>query len=424
MQLSQRQMMIIGGAIIGIVILLLILGTGIRPDRSRSQEIVVWGLFEDPEMFEEIAKAHLQETGNKIIYIQKNPITYEQELLNALAGGSGPDVFFFKNSWLLRHNDKVETAPDNLFTAGEIEENYPQIVARDFISESEVFAVPMFLDTLALFYNQDLLDQAAVPFPPKTWEELVEITPRLTKTDASRGIVYSGVALGTPNNTDHAADILSLLMIQAGSEIVDNEFNVTFHRTKAGEESLGFYSQFAKPTSKSYTWNDNFDSSIEEFAMGKVAIIFGYASDIQKIKSISPYFNLKIALMPQSRSASIRKDYASYWGLAVNKHSQKSLAAWNLISYLSQNEQSRDFQRKTQLPPAKRLLLSEVKNQPLMDVFSKQAYTAVSWPQPETNVVESIFKRGITDALSDRKSLNNIVSDMANEIDELFKKSI
>jgi len=213
------------------------------------------------------------------------------------------------------------------------------------------------------------------------------------------------------------------LMIQAGSEIVDDQFNVTFQRTKAGIESLGFYTQFAKPKSKTYSWNDNFDDSIEEFAQGKVAMVLGYASDIQKIRAISPYFNFKIALMPQPGKSTLRKDYASYWGLAVNKQSKKSEAAWNLISYLSQNEQAEAFQRKTQLPPAKRLLLDQVRNQPLMDIFSKQAYTAASWPQPDSNLIDRIFKRGISDAVSEKESLDSIIADMANEIDEIFKKS-
>ena len=423
MQFSQRQLLIIGGTVLGLIVLVFVLAIGLRPDKSKSQELIIWGLFDDPELFQSLAEAHLQETGNSIVYIQKNPVTYEQELLNALAGGSGPDIFFFKNSWLLRHYDKVKTAPQNLFTAQAIEQNYPQIVSKDFVSGDNVYAVPMFIDTLALFYNQNLLDQAAVPFAPKTWEELVEMTPKLTRVNERRDILYSAAALGAADNVSHATDILSLLMIQAGSEIVDDQFNVTFQRTKAGVESLDFYTQFAKPKSKTYAWNDNFDNSIEEFARGKVAMVLGYASDIQKIRAVSPYFNFKIALMPQPQAASLRKDYASYWGLAVNKQSKKSEAAWNLISYLSQNEQAGAFQRKTQLPPAKRLLLDQVRNQPLMDIFSRQAYTAVSWPQPDANLIDRIFKRGINDAVSEKEPLDSIVADMANEIDEIFKKS-
>ena len=121
MQFSQRQLLIIGGIVLSAVVLVFVLTIGLRPDRSKSQELIIWGLIDDPELFQSLAKAHLQETGNSIVYVQKDPATYEQELLNALAGGTGPDIFFFKNSWLLRHYDKVKTAPQILFTASAIE---------------------------------------------------------------------------------------------------------------------------------------------------------------------------------------------------------------------------------------------------------------------------------------------------------------
>ena len=186
---------------------------------------------------------------------------------------------------------------------------------------------------------------------------------------------------------------------------------------------MNFFTQFAKPKNKIYTWDDKFDGSIEEFARGKVAMVLGYASDIQTIRAVSPYFNFKVTLMPQPQDSTLRKDYASYWGLAVRKQSKKADAAWNLVSFLSQNEQAEAFARKTNLAPAKRLLLNNLRNQPIMDIFSKQAYTAVSWPQPDSNLIERIFKNGIADALAEKEPLDSIVTGMANEIDEIFKKA-
>jgi multiple sugar transport system substrate-binding protein len=412
--------MIIGGVIAGIIVLFLIISFSLKPSESKAANLVIWGTIESPELFTDLAKSYIQETKVKIAYIIKDEKTYEQELVNALAAGSGPDIFFFKNTWLLKHYNKVQPAPKSLFTAQAIDQSYPQAVLRDFTSGDNVYAIPLYLDTLALFYNQSLLDQAAIPFPPKTLEELVEMTPRLTKFNERRDILYSGMALGTATNISHAADILPLLMVQAGSDIVNEDLNITFHRTNAGAQALSFYTQFTKPKNKVYSWDEKMGNSIEELARGKVAMAIGYASDIRIIRSVSPYFNFKIVPMPQPQDIRLRKDYANYWGLAVNKQSKYKQAAWELISFLSQNEPAENFARRTNLPPAKRILLDKFKNQPIMDVFSRQAYTAISWPQADPSLIEQIFKTGISEALSEKQPLDMIISSMANQMEKIY----
>lgn len=421
-KLSQRQIFIILGLIGAGLVFLLILLLGLKPSKSNAPKLVIWGTFDNPELFSDLIGPYVERTQAKITYVPKNPETYEQELINALAAGSGPDIFFFKNTWLLKHYNKVQPAPKSLFTVSAIEQNYPQVVVRDFTAGDNVFAIPLFLDTLALFYNQSLLDQATIPFPPKTLEELVEMAPKLTKFNERRDILYAGVALGTVENISHATDILSLLILQAGSNIVGNDYIITLNRTNAGIQALNFYTQFAKPKNRVYSWDEKMGNSIEEFARGKVALVFGYASDIPIIRSISPYLNFKISPMPQPASAQLRKDYASYYGLAVNKQSRYKQAAWEFISYLSQNEVAEAFARKVNLPPAKRVLLDRLRNQPIMDVFSRQAFTALSWPQADPVLINRIFETAIKQSLAETQPLDTIISEVANQLDKLYKR--
>ncbi|MEW5805465.1 MAG: extracellular solute-binding protein [Patescibacteria group bacterium] len=420
--LSRRQLLIIGGIAGAALVLLLIIFVGLKPSKSGAAKLIIWGTFENPELFSDLIKPFTQQTKAEITYVPKDPKTYEQELINALAAGAGPDIFFFENTWLLKHYNKIQPAPKSLFTVSAVEQSYPQVVVRDFTSADNVYAIPLFLDSLALFYNQDLLDQAAIPFPPKTLEELVEMAPKLTKFNERRDILYSGFALGSAANVSHATDILSLLMLQAGSNIISNDFTITLHQTNAGAQALNFYTQFAKSKNQVYSWDEKMGNSIEEFARGKAAIAIGYASDIPIIRSISPYFNFKIALMPQPETSQLRKDYASYYGLAVNKQSRYKQAAWELISFLSQNETAESFARKVNLPPAKRILLDRFKNQPIMDIFSRQAYTALSWPQADPIIIDQIFKSAISQSLAETQPLDMIISSVANQLDKLYKQ--
>ena len=59
-----------------------------------------------------------------------------------------------------------------------------------------IFAMPLYSDTLALYYNKDLLSQAGIARPPRTWEELEIQVQTLTKIDEYGNITQSGISMG------------------------------------------------------------------------------------------------------------------------------------------------------------------------------------------------------------------------------------
>ena len=421
MPFTKRQIIIVGIVIAAIIIAVLLFSVGSQ-NKGHKTTLTVWGVYDDKSVWGTITKQYQQETGNTITYIEKNPETYEQELIDALASGNGPDIFYFKNTWLFKHLKKIAPAPAALFTAQSVDQNYPRVVARDFTSNNNVYAIPLSVDTLALFYNPALLDQAAIAFPPKTWEELIAMVPKLKKVDTTGAVQAAAVSMGTGSNVNHASDLLSLLMMQSGSSIVNESYQTTFV-SMGGESAMTFMTQFARLNSPTYTWNQTMDPSLEAFAKGQVALAFGYASDIGYIRSVSPYFDFKIAPMPQPASATARKDYASYWGLAVSKQSNKYQTAWDFISQMTQIEPNQLYAQKTNMPAAKRIILQTMQNDPVLGVFAKQAYTALSWPQPDPELVNKIFVDAIDAAANNRITSQQAISSMATQIDQLFNKA-
>jgi len=423
MNLTKKQILIIGIVIVVLIGGYFLLRSSLRTPGS-VKELTIWGPVDDKNVILEMSKKYTQETGNKVIYQMINPNNYEQTLINSLAAGTGPDIFYFKNNWLYKHYQIIVPAPTYLFTQNALSDIYAQAVVQNFTSNGYVYAMPLYLDSLAMFYNQELLDQAAIPFPPKTWEELVNITPLVTKKDLSGNILISGVALGTANNISHSADILSLLFMQSGAPLVTteprtNNLKIEFE-SSGNSDALSFYTQFAKPESKVYSWNERLGNSLNEFAKGKVAIVFGYAQDIKYLRSIAPYFNFKIAPMPQPQNATLRKDYASYWGLAVSKQSPNQAEAWNLINYLMQNDSLQIYSLRTNLPPAKRTLLQALSTNPIFDVFNRQSYTALNWYNPDPEKTEIILNQAINDVLKNRTTSYEAIRSIENQISRLF----
>ncbi|MFH1392733.1 MAG: extracellular solute-binding protein [bacterium] len=113
---------------------------------------------------------------------------------------------------------------------------------------------------LILFYNKDLIQT-----PPASWQEFMDI---------------KNGAIGTADNIKYAPEILVLLMLEQGVDWPDFDNNL-------GETALKFYTQFADPSKKVYTWNESRENSLIEFAQGKVSIIFAYEQDKDMFANIN-----------------------------------------------------------------------------------------------------------------------------------------
>jgi multiple sugar transport system substrate-binding protein len=419
MSFTKQQIILIISIILVVGLAGLWLYQGLKSSPNKGITLVVWGVSDDKDIWDELTKPYAQETQNKVVYVKKNEKTYENDLINALASGTGPDVFYFHNTWFLKHYDKVVPAPKSIATDAIIEENYVSTVKKDFVSGSQVIALPLFIDSLALFYNPLLLDQAAIPFPPKTWEELLLMAPKLTKFDDRKNIIYSAVALGTGNNIANATDILMLLMMQSGAVMVNTKtLQADFGTNPSG--TLKFYTQFANNQTSVYSWNSSLANSLDEFARAKVAFVFGYAKDIAYIKSIAPYFSFKIALMPQPQKSVLRQDFANYWGLTVSKQSRYPNEAWQMIAKVTSDSQSQWYSQRNNLSPAKKNLISLFSNDPILGVFTRQAYTATNWYQPNTQGVKTLFNETIENLNKNRLTPEGAVQYLYNQVNRMF----
>ncbi|MDP3740903.1 MAG: extracellular solute-binding protein, partial [bacterium] len=219
-------------------------------------ELTWWKPFaelnEIQPILEEFRKAY---PNVQINFVGKNVDTYEDELIDALASGTGPDIFSIHNDWLPKHKDKMAPAPAKTLGLREYLESFVEVVSSDLTSEDQIYAVPLSVDVLALYYNKDILAGSGIVRPPATWEELVNMTPKLTRQDKFGNFERSAIALGTSDNINRAPDILGLLMLQNGVVLYspDRKF-ATFDQTlrdEAGnqynpaETALEFYTQFA-----------------------------------------------------------------------------------------------------------------------------------------------------------------------------------
>ena len=190
LNLSKRQL-IIGGIVLAAVVLLVFIFTGIIPGLVKKKADAVnlqFMGFEDRRVILPIIQKYQTAFPNvKIKYKQVGFNDYEKSLLNSLAAGAGPDLFMFHNTWLPKHFDKITPVSESQFTASQITALYPTVVVQDFAPDGVTWALPLYIDTLALFYNKDIFDDNSIALPPKTWLDFQDLVLQLPPPAAAIG---------------------------------------------------------------------------------------------------------------------------------------------------------------------------------------------------------------------------------------------
>jgi multiple sugar transport system substrate-binding protein len=405
-------------------------------------DLEIWGIFDDGNAYAEIFSQYKEANKSieEIKYKKFTVDTYKDDLLNALASGQGPDIFMIHSSWLPSFKDKIEAAPDFILGEQEFRNNFVDVVADDFLSEGKPYAVPLSVDSLALYYNRDLLNAEGIAAPPKTWEEFIEDVKRLKKIDPMGNITQAGASLGTAKNINRSTDILSLLMLQNGIQMTDQEGRATFERdvsvdgksVRAGENAWKFYTDFARIGSPFYTWNNSMHYSIDSFFEGTSAMMLSYSYNIDTIKNKNAKLNFAISPVPQY-SGKNPVGYANYWGFAVakNKVAKEDSAskappvsntvrireAWEFIKIMTtQNsgkitlvnminggnrsiafdfDPAKFYTDETKKPAARRDLINKQKTDPLLGSFAYGNLIAKSWRQANPEQIETILTEAI-----------------------------
>lgn len=418
-------------------------------------ELEVWGVYDDSDAFKEINElyAKLSPQIAKINYrkLTSNEHQFEEELVDALASGKGPDVIFFKNTWISKHHDRIAPLPNSKEHLPVFKQNFADIAVGDFVQNNEIYAMPLHCDTLALYYNKDILNQTGLAYPPSTWQELKKQVPKLTKIDDYGNITQAAAALGRskhPGGVNRAADILMLLMMQSGARMNSNNQTSAVEFEEGGNpgtSSLNFYTQFSQGSSEYYTWNTKMDYSIDSFIFGKTAMMINYSYVYPVLKKKNPKLNFDVAPVPQI-DFNNKVNFGSYWGLATIKNKEIKLTektgkytnedrireAWNYITFVTEKpkaeynleiDPAEIYLAKTKKPTARKDLIEKQASDPFLGVFAQQLLTAKSWRRPDEEAVDTIFEDMIDEVASGQKTSGEAMAAAMSRINALRKKN-
>lgn len=418
-------------SVIGVIILLQVLVfLRILPGRQApappSAEITFWNIDNNAEAWRQILQNfHTQFPAISVVYKQVNADGYEDMLLNQMAEGQGPDVFMLPNTLLVKNKNKIYPFPQESlsfsprdFSSAFVDGTYEDLVSPD----GSLYGLPLFIDTPVLFYNKDILNAAGIARVPANWEDLVTVSRQLTQKSVVGEILKSGLALGTSRTIDNSFEILSSLILQSGDPIIQRSPSLTAVLGEGGVKALAFYTSFANPSDKNFSWSDRMPNSLTAFAQASSAFAIGFYDDIARIRAKNPHLNFDIAPFPQQKGIAVPVVYGQYFFPTVSKFSKNPLAAWQFVTYITGKEGAGTYSKQTKRSPVRRDLLSVKPLDANLDIFYRQALIAKSWAVPDDMASRRLFQNAIESAVSGTLGTNDIINNLRDRLTLLLPK--
>ncbi|MEK7219348.1 MAG: extracellular solute-binding protein [Patescibacteria group bacterium] len=416
--------------VLAILGLLVFSGTIPLGDSNTSQgqgTVVLWGTTNSSRVAPLIEEFNVTNPTFVLKYVQKSADTLDQDLLEALASGVGPDLILLPDNLAFRYANRLFAIPYTSYSLATFKSNFSG-AGEVFLTGRGVLAFPITVDPLVMYYNRSILDANSVIYPPAFWDDLVKLVPILTKKDDANKITKSTVALGHFANVTHAKDILSALFMQTGNPIV-SEQNGTFisnlsssNRQHNVSSFLKFYTDFADPNNSIYSWNRSFPNSSNAFSREDLAFYFGFASELASLVSRNPNQNFAVASFPQVRNSNFKLTVSHTTGIAILASSRNFNTAFIAAGLLATGDFASKFAALEGVAPARRDLLATPPPNSFSPVFYSSAFYAKSWLDPSPRNTNDIFRRMVDSVLSNTLNVEGAVSDADNKLNLLLQR--
>lgn len=454
--------------ILSLVLALVASGCGLKQGNTEAMAelgapitLRYWRVFDGQDAFADIINAY--RAGHPNINIEYRKLRYEEyetALLEAWAEDRGPDIFSIHNTWLAKYDSKILPMPETIklpvvlerdkrsgevtkadyrtskaLSPIDIRTKFAEVAYQDAVRNNKIMALPLSVDTLALFYNRTMFDNAQITKIPSTWLEVKEAVKKLTVQDEAGKILQAGVALGGADNINRASDLVSLLMMQNGAQMTAAGGGATFNQASSysddknyrpGMEALRFYTDFAMPSKEVYSWSEEMEEASNAFIAGKLAMMLGYAYQLPLIKTQGAKINLGVAEVPHinvdgTDALGYKINMASYWVETVAKKTKYPNYSWDFLQFAASEEQVKSYLTRTKKPTALRALVNEQLSDYDIRPFASQVLTAKSWYSGRNPTgMEEIFDEMIKAITSGKNTAEEAIDYAAGRVNQTF----
>ncbi len=389
---------------------------------SGTLTVAIWDKNQEPGLTE-IMNDFTKETGIKT-QIQVTPWDQYWTMLEAGAtGGSLPDVFWMHSNEIARYSEyeMLLDLTDRIKSSDKMDmDKFPKDIVDIYNWQgTKQYAVPKDIDTIALWYNKTMFDEAGMPYPDKdwTWETFADAAKKLTKADGSQ----YGFAIRPSNDQAGWNNII----YDMGGEVISADKKSSGFSEEGTVKALKFLTDLMKEgVAPPYeVLADNTEEAL--FEAGKVAMITQGSWMLPELCS-NDYVkaNCDIAVLPKDAETGRRASIYNGLGWAASANTSMPEEAWKLIEYMGSKEaQQKQSDLGVVISAYEGTTDNWVKAYP---DFNLQAYLdmmddLVIRPYSKSTVAwNNMINEKLIDAWTGAKSVEDVCKDIDQEMNDML----
>ena len=341
---------------------------------GKGQTVSVWlmeGTNAKPGSYvSQLSSAFQKETGAKL-KVQFVPwAEAHDKFVNAIAGGTTPDVAEVGTTWTPEFADAgaLEDLSGVVDKAGLSGDLVPGLKEAGTI-DGKLYGMPWYAGVRSFIYRKDVFQKAGVT-PPTSWDELVAAGEKIKKADPKI------ITLPVPGDMEYG---VYPFIWGIGGKIATQQ-NGTWKSqidSAKSREGIAFYTDLAKKhgfsTPAATTWNEV--DMRDAFTKGDVAMMISGSWTPASILEGNPDLKGEIGAFPiPGPDGGIAPSFLGGSHLAVFKNTKHPDLAWSLVKLMSTGKFAQMWGSQTGFFPGTKSLLQKAQQQqdPLVAPFAKQ----------------------------------------------------
>lgn len=360
-----------------------------------SAEIELTFRFNDAEHKEMREALDVFESQNPGIKVTLERIAWadaREQFLREAAVGEGPDIAHIAQVWTRSMGDAGVFIPLNdLIDKYGVGAGWDDFISADLASQDDgtIHAIPWTVDTFAMVYRKDLLEQAGIGEFPTTWDGLREASRQIKeKTGAYGWTIPSGSA-----STNSIWFFLNFYWWSHGWSLVERGddgkyvMKITPEQMAEGFEYYKSYlDEGLNPKSMLAVTNWGAQELIEGMVNGSMAII---STPEFVLSQIEAAWEARYPDKPNPFASTIHpKDSITFVGgrqLGINVNTEHPEEAYKLVQFLISEDIF--FKYYVGQWPAQKTLIAKIKRGPAHSGYPEQLVLARSWGSYSTGPV-------------------------------------
>ncbi len=395
-------------------------------------KLTMWSGY--PEMdpfYRKAADDFTKANPNVTIEITSYPLRdYEQKLAATLSSDTAADVIEATAMTRYIEAGLIPELPAKVKEFAKAPGRFDAELLRDLTAGDKIYGLLIRQTQKALFYNTKMFKEAGLSGPPKTFEEMMEQSKKLTKLDAAGNVVRSGHSLRLFGAGSGVAEKFWFVLWPAGGDLLEQVGDKwrAGYNNDGGRAAVKYYIDMVHK----YKCDDlKLKHDTEAFQLEQTAMFFRESNVIGDTKKKAPNLEYDTAPIPKwNRWGTLKLANQIY----VTRSCKNPDAAWDYALFMQQPEYVNFMISAVGWTPARQDVdySAAMKDAPQFKgfLFKDPEYKSYLTPRvAQFDEIETKFAERLVTAFADASLVDNptgiakAIADAAAETNEILRKA-